>query len=166
MSLSNKSKSRIKGIFNLTLVVLGLGFFVVLFLFKGSMNNLVSKKMAEQARAETKKNISKVVDSAFNYQKNGQAYKITFLEFGATGCISCRKMELVMKEVREKYLQTVNVIFYNVLLPENQDFMKYYGIAAIPTQVLLSPSGKEIFRHTGYYSFDELEKEFLKTTYL
>ncbi len=41
MSLSNKSKSRIKAIVNLTLVVLGIGFFVALFLFKGSMNNMV-----------------------------------------------------------------------------------------------------------------------------
>ncbi len=85
MSLSNKNKSRVKGILNLTLVVLGIGFFVALFLFKGSMNNLVSKKMAEQAGVETKKTIAQVVDSAFNYRKNGKAYKITFLEFGATG---------------------------------------------------------------------------------
>ena len=166
MSLSNKSRSRVKGFFNLTLVVLGLGFFVVLFLFKGSMNKLVSKKMAEQAGVETKKTIAQVVDSAYNYRKNGKAYKITFLEFGATGCISCRKMEFVMKEFREKYHQTVNVIFYNVLLPENQDIMKYYGIAAIPTQVLLDLSGMEIFRHTGYYSFDELEQEFKKSNLL
>lgn len=166
MSLSSKSRSRVKGILNLTLVILGIGFFVALFLFKGSMNNLVSRKMAEQAGAVTKKTMAQVIDSVYNYQKNGKTYKITFLEFGATGCISCRKMELVMKEAREKYQQTVNVIFYNVLLPECQDLMKYYGIAAIPTQILLDPSGREIFRHTGYISFDELEKELLKTTYL
>lgn len=57
----------------------------------------------------------------------------------------------------------MNVIFYNVLKLENQEFMKYYGIAAIPTQVLLDPTGREIFRHTGYYSFDELEQEFKKS---
>lgn len=166
MILLSKSRSRVKGIFHLALVVLGLGFFIVLFLFKGSMNNLVSKKMAEQTGTETKKTMAQVVDSAYNYQKNGKAYRITFLEFGATGCISCRKMELVMKEVREKYQQKVNVIFYNVLLPENQDLMKYYGIAAIPTQVLLGPSGREIFRHSGYYSFYELEHEFKKSNLL
>jgi thioredoxin 1 len=166
MRLSDKSRSRVKGIYNLTLVVLGLGFFVVLFLFKGSMNNFVSKKMAEQAGAETKKTVAQIVDSVYNYQKNGKAYKISFLEFGATGCISCRKMELVMKEVREKYQKNVNVIFYNILLPENQDFMKYYGIAAIPTQILLDSLGREIFRHTGYYSFDELEQEIKKSNLL
>jgi thioredoxin 1 len=166
MSLSNKSRSRVKRIFNLTLVVLGLGFFVMLFLFKESMNNLVSKEMAEQAGADTKKTVAQVLDSAFNYQKNGKAFRITFLEFGATGCISCRKMELVMKEVKEKYPETVNVRFYNVLLPESQVFMKFFGIAAIPTQVLLDPGGREIFRHTGYFSFDEIKQEFIKSKLL
>jgi len=148
------------------LVILGIGFLVVLFLFKGSMNNLVSKKMAEQAGADTKKTVAQVLDSDFNYQNNGDAFRITFLEFGATGCISCRKMELVMKEVKEKYPKTVNVRFYNVLMAENQQFMKYFGIAAIPTQVLLDPTGKEIFRHTGYFSFNELEQEFKKSNLL
>ena len=37
--------------------------------------------------------------------------------------------------------------------------MKYYGIAAIPTQVLLNKEGKEFFRHTGFYSTEELGKQ-------
>jgi thioredoxin 1 len=38
--------------------------------------------------------------------------------------------------------------------------MKYYGIAAIPTQVLLDKTGKEFFRHTGYLSTKELISHF------
>ncbi len=118
--------------------------------------------MKEQASVNVKRTVSQLVDSAFNYQKNGKGFGITFLEFGATGCISCRKMEIVMNEVKEEYPQIVNVKFFNALLPENQDMMKYFGIAAIPTQVILDASGKEVFRHTGYYSSEELEKEFQK----
>lgn len=36
--------------------------------------------------------------------------------------------------------------------------MKYFGVAAIPTQVLLDKEGKEFFRHSGYYSTEELDK--------
>jgi thioredoxin 1 len=126
------------------------------------MNDFVSRKMKEQAGETVMKSMPMLVDSAFNYKKNRKKYRLTFLEFGATGCISCQKMEEVMKTVREKYPKKVNVIFYNILLPENQDMMKYYGIAAIPTQVLMDSSGKEVFRHTGYYSFDDLNKEFQK----
>ncbi|MCX6250916.1 MAG: thioredoxin family protein [Bacteroidetes bacterium] len=129
------------------------------------MNSFVSKKMKEQAGIGIKKSIAQIVDSAFNYQKNGEGFATTFLEFGAKGCISCRKMEVVMKEVKENYPQKVNVKFLNILLPENQDMMKYFGIAAIPTQVLLNASGKEVFRHTGYFSFDDLNKEFQKISF-
>jgi hypothetical protein len=38
--------------------------------------------------------------------------------------------------------------------------MKYFGIASIPTQVLLNKTGKEFFRHTGYYSAEELVRNF------
>ena len=61
-----------------------------------------------------------------------------------------------MSDIRAKYPYRVNVVFVNIMLPENQRLMKYYGIAAIPTQVLLNKEGKEFFRHTGYFSTNEL----------
>lgn len=51
-----------------------------------------------------------------------------------------------------------NVVFMNILQTENQAMMKYYGVAAIPTQVLLDKNGEEFFRHTGYFSFKDLKK--------
>jgi thioredoxin 1 len=71
-------------------------------------------------------------------------------------------MESVMSEIRTKYPQTVNVVFLNILKPENQDLMKYFGVASIPTQVLLDKEGKEFFRHTGYISTADVEKIFVK----
>jgi thioredoxin 1 len=147
---------------NIGLVSIAILFIVLLFVFKGSMNTLVSKQMKEQAGIGIQKNISSVIDSAYNYTKKKEGYKITFLEFGATGCISCRRMEMVMNEIRKIYPKLVKVKFINILLPENQEIMKYFGIAVIPTQVLLNSNGNEVFRHTGYYSTDDLEKEFLK----
>lgn len=37
--------------------------------------------------------------------------------------------------------------------------MKYYGVAVIPTQLLLDKNGREYFMHTGFYSFDDMKKE-------
>jgi thioredoxin 1 len=155
-----KLSHRFKFIMNIAFIALVVLFFVLLIVFQGSMSRLISQKMKDQASMSVLKSVSQLVDSAFNYQKNGKGFRITFLEFGATGCISCRKMEMVMKEIKEKYPLKVNVKFLNILLSENQDMMKYFGIAVIPTQVLLDASGKEVFRHTGYYSTDDLEKEF------
>jgi thioredoxin 1 len=38
--------------------------------------------------------------------------------------------------------------------------MRYYGIAAIPTQVLLANDSEEYFRHSGFISSIELTKKF------
>ena len=67
-----------------------------------------------------------------------------------------------MSELRAKYPQKVNVVFLNILLPENQNLMKYFGVVSIPAQVLLDKNGKEFFRHSGYYSSEDLIKEFDK----
>ena len=67
-----------------------------------------------------------------------------------------------MEEINKKYPQTVNVVFLNIVKPENQIFMKYFGVASIPTQVLLDKKGNEFFRHSGYYSTEELSRK-LKT---
>lgn len=122
------------------------------------MENYASKLMKKQTTEVTKESTKSIVDSLYNYQKNGSKYKITFFEFGATGCSACKRMETVMEEIREKYPQKINVIFLNVLLPESQVMMKYFGIATIPTQVLLDKNGEEFFRHTGYLSEEELYK--------
>ncbi|MCD6366349.1 MAG: thioredoxin family protein [Bacteroidales bacterium] len=123
---------------------------------KDKLNQYLSNTMIKNAAPEIINSGDVLIDSLFNYSTNGDKYEITFLEFGAKGCSACRKMETVMEEVREMYPNKVNVIFLNILLPESQTLMKYYGIAVIPTQVLLDKEGKEFFRHTGFYSTDEL----------
>lgn len=95
---------------------------------------------------------------AFNYTLNRQPYQMTFLELGSTGCVECKKMEKVMEEVRVKYKGKVNVVFYNVR--NNKKMTKHFGITLIPVQILLDKNGKECFRHTGFYSFDELSVKF------
>lgn len=138
------------------------GLIIIGFALKDDMNNYLSKMIKEQASSETKASGLALIDSLYNYTKNGQRYEVTFLEFGATGCSACKRMESVLKEIREKHPQNIQVVFLNVLKPESQELMKFYGVASIPTQVLLDKEGKEFFRHTGYYSAEELQQAGLK----
>ena len=69
-------------------------------------------------------------------------------------------MEEVMEKIKTEYKGKVNVVFMNLMEPENKRFFEYYGVATIPTQVLLDKKGKEFFRHTGFYSADELSTHF------
>ena len=145
-------------LFALTLIVL---FFIFLFVFKDKLNNVASKVISSQVDVEIVNSVSTYVDSLFNYQKNNSDFHVTLLEFGSTGCVACKRMEAVLVEINEKYPTTVNVIFLNVTLPENQNLMKYFGIAAIPTQVLLDKRGEEFFRHTGFYSTKNLSNQII-----
>lgn len=129
---------------------------------RDKLNQYLSKSIVNNASPKTINLGDALVDSLYNYSANGEKYEITFLEFGATRCVACRKMESVLEEVKQKYSNKVNVVFLNILKPENQMLMKYYGIAAIPTQVLLDKNGKGFFRHTGYFSTADLEKEIIQ----
>lgn len=135
---------------------------IVGFSMKDSMNKYLSELMKNQASSEITHSGKAFIDSLYNYSANGSKYEITLLEFGATGCSACKRMESVMEEIHSKPLNRVNVVFLNILLPESQNLMKLYGIAAIPTQVFLNKEGKEFFRHTGYISTVELEQEINK----
>ncbi len=147
---------KLKKFITWSFLVLSVLFLVLLFAFKDTLNSYASKAIKAQAGSEIQNSESAFVDSAYNYAKNGLNYEVTFLEFGAKGCSACKRMETVMSDIRAKYPYRVNVVFVNIMLPENQRLMKYYGIAAIPTQVLLNKEGKEFFRHTGYFSTNEL----------
>lgn len=132
------------------------GLLIIGFSQKNNMNKYLSEMMQKQVSPEIILSGSALVDSVYNYTANGLSYEITLLEFGAKGCSACKRMESVLDEIRVKYPSKVNVVFLNVLKPESQDLMKLYGIATIPAQVLLNKEGKEIFRHSGFISAQEL----------
>lgn len=146
-----------KGTLSVVAMLLSVIFFAVLLLNKQNMENYISN-VAKQTNT-TKNNLSKEdkLDDLYNYSKNKQSYQYTFLEFGSKGCSACMRMEGVMDEIRKKHAERINVVFYNVMLLENQEYMSYYGVATIPTQIFLDNTGKEFFRHNGYISSKEIE---------
>jgi thioredoxin 1 len=137
-----------------------LAMMVSLFVFKDKLTETASKVVKSQANSAVNSSVETFIDSAYNYTKNNEPYQFTFLEFGATGCSACKRMEAVMDDIRQENPEKVKVVFINVLLPENHAQMLYYGVVAIPTQVLLSNESEEYYRHTGYISFGNLNGKF------
>lgn len=76
---------------------------------------------------------------------------VTFIELGSVRCIPCRMMQPVMKAIREKYGDQIEVMFYDVWLPEQRHYAELYRIRVIPTQVFLDANGKELMRHEGFF---------------
>jgi thioredoxin 1 len=83
--------------------------------------------------------------------------KPTMVEFGATGCVPCDMMQPVLENLRKKYQEKLNIVFVHV--GEEQILGARYGITSIPVQAFFDRSGKEVFRHTGFFAQAEVEKK-------
>ncbi len=129
---------------------------VVGFVKKDSMNRYISRLMKLEITPDIEIVGKTMVDSLYNYTKNGQFYEVTLLEFGSTGCVLCKKMEPVLDEIRSNEKIFTNVVFLHIMKQENLPLMKYYGISAVPMQILLDKQGNELFRNYGFISADEL----------
>jgi len=88
--------------------------------------------------------------------KSDTGAEITFVELGSERCIPCKMMQAVMDRIEKEYAGSVKVIFYDVWTDEGSPFGEKYGIRTIPTQIFLDKEGKEIFRHTGFFSFKDI----------
>jgi thioredoxin 1 len=84
--------------------------------------------------------------------------RVTFVELGATWCTPCKLMQPVMRSLENRYGEQLKVIFYNVSSDKERSYAKQYGIRLIPTQVFLDESGKEFFRHEGFFPEAEIDK--------
>lgn len=91
------------------------------------------------------------------YQDLKTNHKVTFIELGSVNCVPCRKMQPVMKTIEEKFADQVKVIFYDVWKPNQRKYAQMFGIRLIPTQVFLDGSGKEFYRHEGFFPEYEIE---------
>ena len=82
--------------------------------------------------------------------------QITFIEIGSVTCIPCQKMQPIMKAIEQKYGQQIKVIFHDV--KKDRMVGEKYGIRVIPTQIFIDDTGKEIFRHEGFFPEAAIDK--------
>ncbi len=80
--------------------------------------------------------------------------KVVMLELGSVGCIPCEQMKPVMQKLRDTYKGKLEVLFIDVR--EDHKTGRQFGVHMIPTQVFLDKTGKEFFRHVGFYAYDEI----------
>jgi thiol-disulfide isomerase/thioredoxin len=83
--------------------------------------------------------------------------KPALYEFGSKYCIPCKEMKEVMAGLKGQYSDQVE--FRMVYVDEERPLFGQYKIVAIPTQVFLNPEGKEVDRHIGALSKEEVIKK-------
>ena len=72
------------------------------------------------------------------------------LDLGAGKCIPCKMMAPILEEMKKEYAGRLEVEFIDVW--KNPDAGKQYKIEVIPTQIFYDATGKELFRHIGFYA--------------
>ena len=103
-----------------------------------------------------KKENSRTVETAVvQTQQPNEAKKLPRLvDLGADKCIPCKMMAPILEEMKKDYAGTINVEFIDVW--KEPDRAKEYGISIIPTQIFFDASGKELFRHEGFFSKEDI----------
>jgi len=88
------------------------------------------------------------------YSSGDPADKPVILEFGRRLCPVCLKNALVLKDVEATYQDQINLRF--LYIDTDGPLFHDYGITFVPTQVFLDASGREVDRHEGPISKEEL----------
>jgi thioredoxin 1 len=89
--------------------------------------------------------------------KSRMSGRPTLVDFGASGCRPCDMMAPILNDIKKKYEGKLNVVFVHVR--EEQILAARYGVQGIPMQIFFDKDGKEVFRHTGFFSQKEIEKK-------
>jgi peptidylprolyl isomerase len=80
--------------------------------------------------------------------------KPTLAEFGRGTCIPCKQMKPILEDLAYIYEDKLNVSIVSV--DDYSDLTNFYKVMAIPTQIGFDSSGKEIFRHVGFWDKEEI----------
>ena len=80
--------------------------------------------------------------------------KPTIAEFGRGTCIPCKQMKPILEDLALEYKDRLNVSIVSV--DDYRDLTNFYKVMAIPTQIGFDSSGKEIFRHVGFWAKEEI----------
>jgi thioredoxin 1 len=77
-------------------------------------------------------------------------------DLGSKECIPCKKMAPILEDLKNDYAGKFNVEFIDVWVKENAPKAKEFGIKSIPTQIFFDAAGKELWRHEGYISKEDI----------
>ncbi|MDY7011365.1 MAG: thioredoxin family protein [Planctomycetota bacterium] len=83
--------------------------------------------------------------------------KPSLVDFGSEGCRPCDMLAPILETLKKKYEGKANVLFVSVR--KEQILAARYGIRSIPVQIFFDKDGKEVFRHSGFWPQEELEKK-------
>lgn len=103
--------------------------------------------LAEQAALKPKNPLTKAL-------KNG---KPTVLDLGSSTCVPCKMMKPIFAELEKTYKGKANILLLEI--NDYRDLSAQYQVRVIPTQIFFDKNGKQVWRHEGFLSKEEIIKK-------
>ena len=76
------------------------------------------------------------------------------VDLGGSWCVPCKMMAPILDELKTGYAGRLDVEVIDV--GQRPEAGRGYGIRVIPTQVFIDASGREVFRHEGFMSKEDI----------
>ncbi len=86
--------------------------------------------------------------------QTAQARLPRLLDLGADKCMACKMLAPILDELKQEYTGRMKVEFIDVW--KNPGVSRQYKIRLIPTQIFFDSSGRELFRHEGFISKEDI----------
>lgn len=83
--------------------------------------------------------------------------KVSMVDFGSDGCRPCEMMVPILADLKRKYEGKANILFVHTR--EEPVLAARFNIRTIPVQAFFDKTGKEVFRHVGFFPQPEIEKK-------
>jgi thioredoxin 1 len=83
---------------------------------------------------------------------------VTMVDLGARSCIPCKMMAPILEKMEKRYAGKAAVIFLDVW--QDRRPAEYFKIRGIPTQIFFDKDGREVYRHLGFMSEEDIVKQF------
>jgi thioredoxin 1 len=112
-----------------------------------------SLELAAAANSDTA-TVSKSENPGSSQAAEDSAKLPHLIDLGAGKCIPCKMMKPILDDLTQNYNEQFKVTFIDVW--ENTDQAKGYNVKMIPTQIFYDAEGKELFRHEGFYSKEDI----------
>ncbi len=82
----------------------------------------------------------------------------TIMDFGMESCVQCKMMKVVLDDLKIKCKDSLNIKYINIR--ETPKIGEKYKVQQIPLQIFYDKKGKELYRHTGFISAEDIVAKF------
>ena len=128
----------------------GLAAFVALCLgVSGCGGESGKRSLSAEERAARSDSLSVVQPSV----TDGTALPL-LLDLGSTTCVPCKAMAPILEEMSETFAGQFDVRFEDV--KKDAALARTHGVRIIPTQIFFDERGKELSRHQGFFSREDM----------